>query len=83
MIQEAINNAIKYAEADHITVTLSRNRTNLEAMIVDNGKGFDVKSPELGNGLTNMKKRMKDIQGEIKRLYGKAHFFDHMHVVYS
>lgn len=65
MIQEAINNAIKYAEADRITVTLSRNRTNLEAMIVDNGKGFDVKNPELGNGLTNMKKRMKDIQGEI------------------
>ena len=80
IIQEAINNAIKYAEANHITVTLSRNRTgeihdqrenkvinqtNLEAAIVDNGKGFNTESPELGNGLTNMKKRINEIQGEI------------------
>ncbi|GGG19228.1 hypothetical protein GCM10011344_19800 [Dokdonia pacifica] len=65
IIQEAINNAIKYAEANHITVTLSRNRTNLEATIVDNGKGFNTESPELGNGLTNMKKRINEIQGEI------------------
>ncbi|WP_299683794.1 tetratricopeptide repeat protein [uncultured Dokdonia sp.] len=65
MIQEAINNAVKYAEASEIRVTLSQKQKQLETIIVDNGKGFDTQRPDLGNGLTNMKKRIKELEGEI------------------
>jgi signal transduction histidine kinase len=61
IIQEAINNAIKYAKADHIEVSLSKNQNWLSASVKDDGKGFNIKNPEIGNGLLNMKKRAKDI----------------------
>lgn len=61
IIQEGVNNAIKYASASRVDIMLSRKQNTLETTIKDNGKGFDVNNPELGNGLTNMTKRAKDI----------------------
>ncbi len=65
IIQEAVNNAIKYAEATDVHIKLSQKNKMLETSISDNGKGFDIKNPNLGNGLTNMKKRAKDIEGDL------------------
>src|SRR5690606_718859 len=42
LTQEAINNAIKYAESSHIIVQLSHSETLLSIIIDDNGKGFDM-----------------------------------------
>ena len=39
--QEAINNAIKYADSTHILVSLSHSENILSIVIDDNGKGFD------------------------------------------
>lgn len=61
IIQEAINNAIKYAKASHIEVSLSKDQNQLVASVKDDGKGFDTNNPDIGNGLFNMKKRAKDI----------------------
>lgn len=61
IIQEGVNNAIKYASASRVDIMLSRKQNTLETIIKDNGKGFDVNNPALGNGLTNMTKRAKDI----------------------
>ena len=61
IIQEAINNAIKYAKAAHIEVSLSKDQNKLLARVKDDGKGFDIHNPDIGNGLLNMKKRAKDI----------------------
>lgn len=66
VIQEAINNAIKYAKADHIEVSLSKDQNRLSASVKDNGKGFDFRNPEIGNGLLNMKKRAKGITASYK-----------------
>ncbi len=66
IIQEAVNNAIKYAEATDVHIKVSQKNNLVEISISDNGKGFDTKNPSLGNGLTNMKKRTKDIDGELK-----------------
>jgi signal transduction histidine kinase len=66
IIQEAINNALKYAEAKMIDVNIKKIKNNIEFSIVDNGKGFDIHTVEKGNGLTNMKKRTDDIKGELK-----------------
>ncbi|KGL61954.1 tetratricopeptide repeat protein [Polaribacter sp. Hel1_85] len=66
VIQEAINNSLKYAEATKIEVQLQKNNNFFEAIIKDNGNGFDLKSIELGNGLSNMEKRMSEINGKVK-----------------
>ncbi|MEY8870384.1 tetratricopeptide repeat protein [Meridianimaribacter flavus] len=65
IIQEAVNNAIKYAEATKITVEVNQVDDKLLVQVSDNGKGFDAQKVELGNGLNNMKKRAHEIDGEL------------------
>ncbi|WP_298766777.1 sensor histidine kinase [uncultured Polaribacter sp.] len=65
VVQEAINNAIKYANATNISVIFSKNKNNLHISIIDNGNGFDIKKVALGNGLSNMEKRMSEIEGNV------------------
>ncbi|WP_283635949.1 tetratricopeptide repeat-containing sensor histidine kinase [Aquaticitalea lipolytica] len=61
IIQEAIHNSLKYADASSIKVLFKTNKANLEISIIDDGKGFDETAVELGNGINNMKKRAYDI----------------------
>jgi signal transduction histidine kinase len=69
--QEAINNAIKYAESTLILVTISHSEKILSITIDDNGKGFDKKllkpKPDKngGMGLTFMQERIKYINGRL------------------
>lgn len=69
--QEAINNAIKYAESTHILVSLSHSKDILSIVIDDNGKGFDpdkikhVKTGDGGMGMTFMRERIKYIDGRL------------------
>lgn len=69
--QEAINNAIKYAESTHILVSLSHSKNILSIVIDDNGKGFDpskvkkVKKGDGGMGMTFMRERIKYIDGRL------------------
>jgi signal transduction histidine kinase/Tfp pilus assembly protein PilF len=65
VIQEAINNAIKYADAKKIVIQLSKDKDNFVVSIIDDGKGFDIKTVDLGSGLSNMEKRMSEIDGKI------------------
>src|SRR5690606_16626 len=46
IIQEAINNAIKYASATHIDVSLQHSDNVLVIIVRDNGNGFDEKLVE-------------------------------------
>ncbi|OOG76509.1 ATP-binding protein [Algoriphagus sp. A40] len=69
--QEAINNAIKYAESTLILVTISHSEKILSITIDDNGKGFDKKAlkpkpdKDGGMGLTFMQERIKYINGRL------------------
>ncbi|TDP02027.1 ATP-binding protein [Flavobacterium sp. 245] len=71
LTQEAINNAIKYAESSHIIVQLSHSETLLSVIVDDNGKGFDINSvdkkrnSESGMGLLFMKERIQYINGRV------------------
>lgn len=65
IVQESINNAIKYAEASAIKVTINETNNNLEFIISDNGKGFNINTIELGHGLENMQKRADEIKGDL------------------
>ena len=65
VIQEAINNSIKYANASKIEINLTKKDNNFKAIVKDNGTGFDIKTVDLGNGLSNMEKRMSEINGTV------------------
>ena len=62
-IQEAINNALKYAEAEAISITIQKEIQGISIGVSDNGLGFDNETVELGNGILNMEKRIEDIDG--------------------
>jgi signal transduction histidine kinase len=65
-IQEAVNNALKYAGAKTIAISIKIIEIQfVEITITDDGKGFDPLQVEHGNGLHNMAKRMEDIEGKL------------------
>lgn len=66
IIQEAINNALKYANATQIDVDFSSKNTVYELIITDNGIGFDLNNIEFGNGINNMKKRAHELEAEFE-----------------
>lgn len=41
LVQEALNNAVKHAQADHVQLVLRNNDHTLELIIIDDGIGFD------------------------------------------
>jgi len=65
IVQEAIHNAIKYADAKQISVSISKKNNQYQIEITDNGIGFKITEVSKGNGLANIKKRASDINGTI------------------
>lgn len=65
ILQEAINNAIKHAEAKRIDVVLKEEEAKVFLDIIDNGNGFDLRVENDGNGLKSMQKRAEELQGSI------------------
>lgn len=69
IIQEALNNAVKHAQATEIKLKVLCNQNDLTIDYADNGKGFDkriLKSKNLKNGLNNMKSRIEIHNGNFK-----------------
>lgn len=62
-IQEAVNNAVKYAQADAVTIAVNDIGDDIQIVVSDNGIGFDMQQAEKGNGLSNMEKRIEDLGG--------------------
>lgn len=62
-IQEAVNNAVKYSEANSIAIDIKKMDDEIQILIADNGIGFDKSTIEKGNGLVNMERRIEDIGG--------------------
>lgn len=61
IIQEAVNNAIKYAHASEIEVLITKKLDKINFRIRDNGVGFDQKNVKVSNGILSMQKRAKDL----------------------
>lgn len=66
--QEWMNNVLKYSDADHITLQLTRDEQEITLTIEDNGSGFD---PDVffngkGNGWRNIQSRVNLIKGEFE-----------------
>jgi signal transduction histidine kinase len=67
IIQELLNNIVKYAEAKEVLVQLSKNEHLLSIAIEDDGKGFDVSilKNKDGIGLHSMQKRIELLGGKM------------------
>ncbi len=63
VVQEAVNNAIKHAQATQIQVKINQKGKRFFIEITDNGKGIDEGDLSTGNGLHNIHKRMTEIGG--------------------
>lgn len=76
IMQEALSNIVKHAEAKIAEVSLKKNPDSIIVNITDNGKG--INPPEennlSGNGIPNMRERIRLLQGniEIKSLPGQG-----------
>lgn len=66
IIQEALQNIIKYAQAKNIIVTFSIQEGDLVMIIKDDGLGFNTKRKKKGIGLKNMKTRAEKLKGEFR-----------------
>ena len=63
IIQEAINNTCKYAEATEINISFSLKNKTLSVIIADNGIGMDLdENLDKGNGLKNMAYRAEEMK---------------------
>ena len=70
IIQEALTNVAKYAEATDISVVLRCRDSSLVAVVEDNGKGFDIKGiialpSEKRLGLFGMQERAALVGGKL------------------
>jgi len=61
ILQETVNNAIKYSHAKEIKISFDENQDEIIFKIEDNGKGFDETLLKHGFGLKNMKARAEEI----------------------
>jgi streptogramin lyase len=66
ILKEAINNAIKYSEANRVEFKCEVANNKLIATVQDNGKGFDMALPTERNGLSNMKKRGEELGADLQ-----------------
>jgi len=60
LVQEALNNVIKHARADHVDIALERNSEGITLIIEDDGVGFDPSRTPTGShgfGLLGMRER--------------------------
>lgn len=67
VIQESINNILKHSNASEASVIVRQIDNEVNAVIMDNGKGFDVMSNDhkKGLGFLGMKERVANLGGTI------------------
>jgi two-component system NarL family sensor kinase len=70
IIQEALQNIIKYASAKKISVIFLLNNKDLVVIIEDDGIGFNTKKKKKGIGIKNMTSRIEKLNG-VFTIYSK------------
>jgi signal transduction histidine kinase len=72
LVQEALNNVVRHADAKHAEVSLHRDQDRLTVTVTDDGRGmrYDPSSPETQRdghfGLIGMQERIRAIGGTFK-----------------
>jgi signal transduction histidine kinase len=63
--QEAVNNALRHAQASEITIALSATPHGVRVEVSDNGIGFTHEAAGRGLGLSTMKQRARELGGSL------------------
>ncbi len=65
MVQEALTNVVKHAQARHMSVVLSAGAGAITVLIEDDGRGFDPAAGREGMGLDGMRERLGLVGGKL------------------
>ena len=66
LVQEALTNVVKHAEAREVLVRLAQHNGSIEVLVRDDGRGFDTERPCRGFGLVGMRERVALAGGSLK-----------------
>lgn len=73
IFKEAINNSLKYSDAEDVSIAISLENGYLEISLTDNGCGFELNEYSEGYGLNNMKARAEKLNGTLDITSLKSH----------
>ncbi len=68
IIQEALQNILKHAKAEKVTLAFSKDDQHIIIELKDNGVGFNSKKGKKGIGIKNIKSRVKKLNGSVEFL---------------
>lgn len=72
IVQEALNNVRKHADASHVVITVDMSESAVDVTVEDDGKGFDpptmIDHPTAGGklGLIGMHERARLLRGTLR-----------------
>jgi signal transduction histidine kinase len=66
IVQEALTNIAKHAQATRISVLVTRKQNAAVVVVEDDGGGFDAASPTAGLGLSGMRERVALVGGKLR-----------------
>jgi signal transduction histidine kinase len=66
LVQEALTNVVKHAQAEHVSIVLRRKEGAVSAVIEDDGRGFADGQEEGGLGLVGMRERVALVNGRFR-----------------
>jgi signal transduction histidine kinase len=65
-VQESLTNICKHAAATEVAIAIQQTSKELQVIVQDNGKGFDLRHNPSGFGLQGMQERILALAGELK-----------------
>ncbi len=66
LVQEALTNIVKHAEASGVTLQVAEAEGRLDVLVSDDGCGFDTEAERDGFGLDGMRERVELVGGELQ-----------------
>lgn len=66
ILQESLTNSRKYAAATSVSIVISQSIQDVQVMIEDNGRGFDLSQNAMGFGLQGMSERVLALMGQLE-----------------
>lgn len=67
--QEALNNAVKHAQATHVSITITAPDTHIELRVTDDGQGFQQEGQNQDRqcfGIAGMRERLRPFHGNLQ-----------------
>jgi signal transduction histidine kinase len=66
IVQESLTNVVKHAQAQRVSILLTRTNGTVKAVVEDDGKGFDPGKTAGGFGLVGMRERLALLGGRLE-----------------